>query len=51
MRTRLWVFWLPDLSIVEGLTFSLISELLIMRNFDLSPLYRSAIGLTVCLTT
>ena len=32
------------LSMVEGYNFSLISGVLFMRNFDLSPLYRSAIG-------
>jgi len=32
------------LSMVEGCNFSLISGVLFMRNFDLSPLYRSAIG-------
>ncbi len=51
MRTRLMGVLLPDLSIVEGLRFSLISGAIVMRNFDLSPLYRSAIGFDRLLTT
>ncbi len=44
MRTRLMGVLATYLSIVEGLRFSLISGAIDYANFDLSPLYRSAIG-------